>query len=1063
MKRVLAVMLGIIIVLATLTISSADTYYSDTYLHTPLNAGYTPEGINNAGTIVGYYNDGTLPIKNHGFILSGGSTYLPLDFPGSASTNCTHINDAGTIVGYYRDTQGYYHGFIQLNGASPTSLNYPGAKNTYAQGINNNGTIVGWWEDNNGRRYGFMWDSSPHTLDFNANNIRATLAFGINDSGKVVGWWEDINSVGHGFTWSSTDGYSSFDYPGVPYTHAYGINNAGTIVGSFAFYNNTMKGFTLNKGIYAPNSAIYAFGINNSGSIVGTSGTLGAGDLLTGYNAEMMTVANVDNVSDTFTVWLKATQTKDGSIVTTGCTGVLKILTADGRVATQTKCEFLNSINGEHRFTMQIAKDAQDNKRSRYIENASFYICQTMGSSASDLPACSLVNGTPPNFSVYGSTFDIGKHAWKFRNGAWDLTPGQPSKTTSPEWVFHNNFYKAASVMQSYLKNSTIHEFWEDIGYASYNGSNGSLIYSHKSVGQCYGLAAAAIANYTHQEDAEAWGIDTFTKTGWNTDIINRWADPAKATSTFGVLAPGADIFNAPDLNDQVTIWSIDAAKKIMYHYVSQPYFLGGQNWAGKDTISQITRLDTNSETAFINILKGGAPVSLSIAHLPKFFHHVAVPQMIVYDDIRNFMIWNNNFPLHFFSSSEGPYEYLSLLKSQYEGWSHNVYTIDVEEGWPLDVMMLTDGILYTPLGCGDSQNIYNQWTAPCVTSQSAMAQDAATDIVDYQYPDHITVLVIGAQVDSVHDQTTNSSVTLIPNGDIISGQAVKTVSSNGLFASLYLPATDTYQIQAMKYAGFTGLKVLVTIPNANGTAQMLNYDNLSTGDADATQITFTVGRGNPNTGIGRTIAGDTYNPDYNASLATVLPPPADLQATVSNDGTAVALSWTNTSNPLFASVLVIRKAGSVPSSSIDGILVYSGTGQSTLDTVTAGTVYYYAAYSSDSLGNLSAPIIRQIDTGLKSVYGTIGLTSGGGLANANLQLIDVDNKVIGSATSSADGTYAISNITNGSYTLKASHATAIVTPASSAITISGSSQKVDLSATNQKTLFLLFDSFSFS
>ena len=233
--------------------------------------------------------------------------------------------------------------------------------------------------------------------------------------------------------------------------------------------------------------------------------------------------------------------------------------------------------------------------------------------------------------------------------------------------------------------------------------------------------------------------------------------------------------------------------------------------------------------------------------------------------------------------------------------------------------------------------------------------------------------------------------------------------------------------------------------------SQILNYENLATAVADATQITFTVGLGNTNTGISRTIANDVYNPDYNANLTTVLNPPTNLNAVVNNGGTGVALSWTNTNNPLLASVLVIRKAGSAPSSSTDGTTVYTGTGQSAADTVTANTVYYYAAYSMDGSGNLSAPTIIQLNTGLESIYGTITLTSGGGLSNASVQLLDSNNNVIGVTASTPNGTYAISNIANGSYTLTASHPTAVInSPSSVAVTLNGNSQEVDFSATNQ-------------
>jgi hypothetical protein len=135
--------------------------------------------------------------------------------------------------------------------------------------------------------------------------------------------------------------------------------------------------------------------------------------------------------------------------------------------------------------------------------------------------------------------------------------------------------------------------------------------------------------------------------------------------------------------------------------------------------------------------------------------------------------------------------------------------------------------------------------------------------------------------------------------------------------------------------------------------------------------------------------------------------------------------------------------------------------GQSVTDTVTANTVYYYAAYSKDNTGNPSTPTIRLVDTGLRSVYGTITLTGGGQLGNATLQVVDSSGNAIGSAISATNGTYAISNIKDGNYTVTASHPTAVMSPPSAAVTLSGNSQQADFSATYQPTLVPLSDPLS--
>ncbi|MGO9951244.1 MAG: PKD domain-containing protein [Dissulfurispiraceae bacterium] len=787
------------------------------------------------------------------------------------------------------------------------------------------------------------------------------------------------------------------------------------------------------------------------------------------WTGNIINVANIDNVSDTFTIWMDLKQ--NGTPSTNQCSSLLKVVDpSSNRTAIQQSCVFLDGGTGRHQITLQITGDTtQPNRTARYIDNASFYLCANQGSSAWDLSSCSQISSMPTDFAVYGTTFDIGKHAWQFANEQYANPP--VGLSNSGYLTLANNIWYAAKAIESYVNENNRSGIWNNVYQAhglvlTHSNTYGGLGFIPNipnntlsiSLGLCYGLANAAIASFTHQYDYDSWGTGVFTYADWITDIANRWADYYKADSPFNV--PDDNIFMSSQLNNPDTVWTIDSAKKIMYYFVAQPSY-AGQNWVGRD---QFTDLDSSTEPSFINILKGGSPVSF----LPQAgAHQNAVPQYIIWNGHRNIMTWENAAPLGTIPSSYGPYMSIYI---------DNTSLYETTQHFPYQITSNTTGIRiaggdawnfgFMSSGCGDSQNIYNQWTVPwstCTSSSQAQLQpqDNTNQTTDYPYPDHIQVLVIGAQVNSVYDQTASSPVTLIPNGDIVAGQAVQSVSSNGLFTSLYLPVSDTYQIQATKYAGFAGLEVFVTIPNTDGKAQQLNYENLGTAVADATQITFTVGLGNTNTGISRTIANDVYNPDYNAPLTTVLSPPTNLNAVVNNGGTGVALSWTNTNNPLLASVLVIRKAGSAPSSSTDGTTVYSGTGQSAADTVTANTVYYYAAYSMDGSGNLSTPTIIQLNTGLESIYGTI-LTSGGGLSNASVQLLDSNNNVIGVTASTPNGSYAMSNIANGSYTLTVSHPTAVInSPSSVAVTLSGSSQEVDFTATNQETLFLLFNSLS--
>jgi probable HAF family extracellular repeat protein len=153
-------------------------------------------GINNAGQIVGYFND----IRgSHGFLDTGGR-FATIDVPGPEATSANGINNAGQIVGLFsRNTS--THGFVDTNG-SFTPIDVPGKNFTVANGINDAGQIVGEFADENFDYHGFFYFDG-NFAEIDVPGAVDTFASGINDAGHVVGEFEVVEPghlfISHGF------------------------------------------------------------------------------------------------------------------------------------------------------------------------------------------------------------------------------------------------------------------------------------------------------------------------------------------------------------------------------------------------------------------------------------------------------------------------------------------------------------------------------------------------------------------------------------------------------------------------------------------------------------------------------------------------------------------------------------------------------------------------------------------------------------------------------------------------------------------------------------------------
>jgi uncharacterized membrane protein len=118
--------------------------------------------------------------------------------PANFNSQATGVNNAGTVVGFYQhDTAGDFSAFVNIGGMI-TSFQVPGAMSTQALGVNDLGNIVGDYVLPNGNMLGFL-DANGVFTTLSPFNSTAVTANGINDNNQIVGFFVDANDNTIGF------------------------------------------------------------------------------------------------------------------------------------------------------------------------------------------------------------------------------------------------------------------------------------------------------------------------------------------------------------------------------------------------------------------------------------------------------------------------------------------------------------------------------------------------------------------------------------------------------------------------------------------------------------------------------------------------------------------------------------------------------------------------------------------------------------------------------------------------------------------------------------------------
>jgi len=138
----------------------------------------------------------------------------------------------------------------------------------------------------------------------------------------------------------------------------------------------------------------------------------------------------------------------------------------------------------------------------------------------------------------------------------------------------------------------------------------------------------------------------------------------------------------------------------------------------------------------------------------------------------------------------------------------------------------------------------------------------------------------------------------------------------------------------------------------------------------------------------------------------------------------AVALSWENPTSDAFDHVVLTRRPGARPAGPTDGIVIYSGTGESAddglgaLNSMTPSTDYYYGLFAMDSAGEVfESNLIRVTsgnppdDVGSPSDFLTEAFTNG-----TDLSYTQITFSPVGDITGVFDTRYPVSYVNHSNY-----------------------------------------------
>jgi hypothetical protein len=149
------------------------------------------QGINSSGVFVGDYHPPTAPFPDQSNGYSGFQNQYTADITLPFATRHTRprgINNAGTVVGFFNTPGDISHGFV-LQSGNVTVIDFPDPTQTgtFPEGINDQGWIAGQWTDAAGNSHGFLLNPFLTTFtDVNVPGATSVQVWNINNAGEVT-------------------------------------------------------------------------------------------------------------------------------------------------------------------------------------------------------------------------------------------------------------------------------------------------------------------------------------------------------------------------------------------------------------------------------------------------------------------------------------------------------------------------------------------------------------------------------------------------------------------------------------------------------------------------------------------------------------------------------------------------------------------------------------------------------------------------------------------------------------------------------------------------------------